>query len=97
MTFWDKVEKACEAVDTWPDWRLDTVSLKARNRRRADGEILPKPTKEQQWKAVADKLAELVESSRVALGSVHYNTTRWNFSDLLTKLEAALAQYEKMK
>jgi len=85
MTFWDKVEKACEAVDTWPDWRLDTVSLKARNRRRADGEILPKSTKEQQWKAVADKLAEALK----LMPHQHVG--------MKCSICAALAQYEKMK
>lgn len=34
-------------VDTWPDWMLDTRSMMYRNRRRAKGESLPKPTKDE--------------------------------------------------
>jgi len=104
MTFWDKVEKACEAVDTWPDWRLDTVSLKARNKRRAEGEVLPKPTKEQQWRSVADKLAEALESlsSRLKIITVANSEYQWICGGeikprILEDCRAALAQYKEMK
>lgn len=48
MTMKDSLKKASELVDTWPDWKLDTVSLNQRNKRRAAGEQLPKPTKDEQ-------------------------------------------------
>lgn len=34
-------EWACNQVDSWPDYKLDTFSLNSRNNRRAKGEILP--------------------------------------------------------
>lgn len=45
-----------DIIDTFPDWKLDTLSLQRRNKRREQGEHLPKPT----------KLEEQLEQERAA-------------------------------
>jgi hypothetical protein len=43
-SFGERIQQVANAMDRWPDWKLDTYSLSERNKRRNAGEILPIPS-----------------------------------------------------
>lgn len=72
-------EESRAEIDTWPDWKLEEVypeGLKARNRRRMEGEHLPKPTELERAKSeIAQLRMQNTLLRRVLLNAYWENET----------------------
>ena len=90
------LERACEQVDTWPDWKLDTLSLSQRNKRRAAGEKLPKPVTCPQCDELGSQLARAYRERDDSINhlSAQLSTTRETLSRTATACAQAINERE---